>query len=226
MVNNMIDRLVPEINVPILEPINEIIINGKSFRIHPVYDLYGSSEDGFITHVVKRNTRRGTVNSRGYFRFSVGMGKSCSVPRFIWECYHGVINDGRVINHINNNKNDNRLCNLQLITQQQNCEKAAKNRDYSFSKKNYENRKCVRAINCNDNTESFYNSLYAVNQHLGINAGIVKMVCEGLNRCKSGISKVDGCRYKFNYIRRGELPEDHKRSANIRPKRKKKDKQE
>jgi hypothetical protein len=92
--------------------------------------------------------------------------------------------------------------------------------------KNLRNRKYVKAINCNDNTESFYNSLYAVNQHLGINVGIVQMVCEGLNNCKSGISKKDGCRYKFNYITKEELPEDCKKSAHKHPKRKKKDKQE
>jgi hypothetical protein len=92
-------------------------------------------------------------------------------------------------------------------------------RDYSFAAKNYKNRKYVRAVNCVDNVESFYNSLYAVNQHLGINAGTVKMACEGLNNVKSGISKKDGCRYKFNYISREELPEDHKKSANMRSRR-------
>ena len=34
--------------------------------------------------------------------------------------------------------------------------------------------------------------MYAIQQYLGINAGIVKMVCEGINRCKTGISKKNG----------------------------------
>jgi hypothetical protein len=126
-----------------------------------------------------------------------------------------------LIIHLNNKKEDNRLCNLLEMTKRQTYEEVTMNRDHLLNMKNLRNRKYVRAINCNDNIESFYNSLYAVNHHLGINAGIVKMVCEGLNNCKSGISKVDGCRYKFNYISKEELPEDHKRSANKHPKRKK-----
>ena len=42
--------------------------------------------------------------------------------------------------------------------------------------------------------------MYVVQQHLGINAGIVKMICKKINNCKTGISKKDGCPYKFEYI--------------------------
>ena len=40
------------------------------------------------------------------------------------------------------------------------------------------------------------------NNILGINAGIVKMVCEGINNCKTGISKQDNCHYKFEYVKK------------------------
>ena len=123
-----------------------------------------------------------------------------------------------MIDHINNVKDDNRLCNLQLMTQQQNCKKSAKNRDYSFVAKNHENRKCVKATNQNTNEVTYFKSVYAVQQYLGINVGIVKMVCEGLNNCKSGVSKKDGCSYTFKYVREDDLPADCKKSANIRPK--------
>ena len=71
-----------------------------------------------------------------------------------------------MIDHINNNKEDNRLCNLQLVTQQQNCKKSAENRDYKFVAINHENKKCVKAINQNTNEVSYYNSMYAVQQYL------------------------------------------------------------
>ena len=45
-----------------------------------------------------------------------GIQKRYQVHRFVWECYNGIIPDGKVINHINNDKEDNRLCNLQLMT--------------------------------------------------------------------------------------------------------------
>ena len=124
-----------------------------------------------------------------------------------------------VIDHINDDKEDNRLCNLQLVTQQQNCKKSAKHRDYSFVANNHKNRKCVKAINKDTNEISYFKSMYAINQHLSINEGIVKMVCEGLNYCKSGVSKKDGHRYTFKYIKEEDLPDNHIKSKNIRPRK-------
>lgn len=47
----------------------------------------------------------------------------CVVHRFIFKCYNCIIPNGKVIDHIN----DNRLVNLQLMTPSQNCKKAAQN---------------------------------------------------------------------------------------------------
>jgi hypothetical protein len=232
MVKNILDAPIPEINVPILKPVNEIIINGKSFRIHPVYDLYGSSEDGFVTHIVRRNPRRGSKKSNGYLSVAVRKqverkGKSYQSHRFIWECYNGVIQGNKVVDHINDEKEDNRLYNLQLITQQQNCMKSAKNRDYSFAMKGRRNKKCVKAVNYSNNEVTYFDSIYATRQHLDINHALIWMACGGLNGVKFCISKKDGCRYKFNYITKEELPEDYKKSSGKhKKKRKKKDKQE
>ena len=63
--------------------------------------------------------------------------------------------------------------------------------------------------------------MYAVQQHLGINAGIIKMICEGINRCKSGNSKKDGQRYKFEYINPETTPHDYKKWTQTGQKRQK-----
>ena len=108
------------------------------------------------------------------------------------------------------------LFNLQLLTQKENCKKSAKNRDYKFITEIKNNKKCVKATNIETNEVSYFNSMYAVYQHLGINFGIVKMVCEGLNRCKSGISKKDGKSYKFEYVKNEDVPDNYKKSYNLR----------
>ena len=56
-------------------------------------------------------------------------------------------NCNKVTDHINDDKADNRLSNLQIMTQQANCKKSAKNREYSFAAVNHKNRRCVKATN-------------------------------------------------------------------------------
>ena len=202
----------------------EITINERVYVTHPIYNLYAGSKDGKIIHIIKQVPHVGNKSNRGYMKVSVRKHaqsgqKSYQVHRFIWKCFNGIISDDKVIDHINNKEEDNRLCNLQLVTHQQNCKKSAKDRDYKFNAKNHENRRCVKATNKNTNEMIYFNSMYAIQQHLEINVGIVKMVCEGLNNCKSGKSKKDGHYYTFEYIKKEELPDNYKKSANKRPRK-------
>ena len=201
---------------------SNIEINNCVYKVHPVYNLYASDENGNIIHLVRQVPSAGQKHKSGYLACMVrkhGQNgqKGYYVHRFVYECFNGIIPDGKVIDHVNNIKDDNRLCNLQLMSHQENCKKSAKRRDYTFAAKNHQNKKCVKATNSDTNEVSYYNSMYAIHQHLGINAGIVKMVCEGINNCKTGISKQDNCHYKFEYVKKKEMPDDHKKSANVRP---------
>ena len=181
-----------------------------------------ANENGVVINVVNKK-QIGNKTKFGYIQCTVRKrGKNQKrhfIHRFVWECYNGLIPDDKVIDHINNKKDDNRLCNLQLLTTSENIKKSVKNRDYSFAAKNHQNKKSIKATNINNNEVSYYNSLYAVQQHLGINAGIVKMISEKLNNCKTGISKKNGNSYKFEYIEKEDMPNDYKKSANIKPKR-------
>ena len=199
-----------------------IEINNCVYKVHPVYNLYASDKNGNIIHLVRQVPNPGHKLQSGYLSCMVRKHgekrqKTYFVHRFAYECFNGKIPDGKVIDHVNNKKDDNRLCNLQLLTQQENCKKSSERRDYTFAAKNHQNKKFVKATNIETNEISYYNSMYAINQYLGINAGIVKMVSEGLNRCKTGISKKNNCHYKFEYVNEQDMPADYKKSANIRP---------
>ena len=199
-------------------------IENVYYYIHPVYNLYAADRKGNIINIIKKVPIKGQKQANGYLQCFVRKHaqkgqKHCYVHRFVWECFNGVIPEGKVIDHINDIKDDNRLCNLQLMTQQENCKKSAKNRDYTFAAKNHENGKCVKAINIETKEITYYNSLYATQQHLGINVGIVSMCCQGINNYKSGMSKKDGKHYKFEYVKKEEMPDDYFKSANIRPRK-------
>ena len=203
---------------------NKIEIENCVYKVHPVYNLYASDGNGNIIHLVRQVPSIGQKHKSGYLMCVVrkhGQNgqKGYMVHRFVYECFNGIIPDGNVIDHVNNIKDDNRLCNLQLMSQQENYKKSAKRRDYTFAAKNHQNKKCVKATNSDTNEVSYYNSMYAVNQHLGINAGVVKMVCEKINSCKTGLSKIDNHYYKFEYVNKQDMPDNYKKSANIRSNR-------
>ena len=190
---------------------NKIEIENCVYKVHPVYNLYASDENGNIIHLVRQVPSPGQKHKSGYSfcmvrKHGQNGQKGYYVHRFVYECFNGIIPDGKVIDH-----DDNRLCNLQLMTQQENCKKSAKRRDYTFVAKNHQNKKCVKATNSDTNEVSYYNSMYAVNQHLGINAGVVKMVCEKINSCKTGISKIDNHCYKFEYVNKQDMPDNYKK---------------
>ena len=65
----------------------------------------------------------------GYKVVSIRNGETkmqCRIHRIVWIAEHGVIPDGYVVDHINNDKQDNRRCNLQLLTPAENSTKARK----------------------------------------------------------------------------------------------------
>ena len=198
---------------------SNIEIKNCVYKLHSVYDLYAANEDGDIINIVKKD-HIGYKHYTGYMYCSVRKygqksQKRYRVHRFIWECFNGLIPNDKVIDHINDIKDDNRLCNLQLVTSSENSKKSAKNRDYSFVKHNNKNKKCVRATDTSTNEVSYYNSLYVFQQNLNINAGIVKVVCDQTYGRKTGISKKDGHSYKFEYVKKEDMPDDYIKAANI-----------
>lgn len=66
-------------------------------------------------------------NVNGYLCVSIRNGETkmlCRIHRIVWIAAHGIIPDGYVIDHINNDKQDNRLSNLQMLTPEDNSHKA------------------------------------------------------------------------------------------------------
>ncbi|EKK5411216.1 HNH endonuclease [Enterobacter cloacae] len=54
--------------------------------------------------------------------------------RVAWILVHGAIPHGKQIDHINGIRDDNRLCNLRLVTQRENDQNRRKARGYSWNK--------------------------------------------------------------------------------------------
>lgn len=127
----------------------KIEINDCVYRVHPVYDSYAADKNGNVINIIKQTLQKGNKNYGGYLLFSAwkkgqnGI-KTYQVHRFVYECFIGLIPHGKVTDHINNVRDDNTLRNLQLMSQQQNCKKLAKGRDYKFTAKNHQIKKMCK----------------------------------------------------------------------------------
>ena len=101
-----------------------IIHEGKTYFCHPIYTNYGSSKDGYIINCKRLKPRKGRLRLDGYLGTSVcnqNSKKKYQAHRFIWEAVNQqIIPDGYQIHHINNDKQDNAIDNLELVTGQQN----------------------------------------------------------------------------------------------------------
>lgn len=66
-------------------------------------------------------------NGTGYYQIKLRYNKkryNRYVHRLIWETFNGIIPKNMEINHINHNKSDNSLSNLELVTHRDNLKKA------------------------------------------------------------------------------------------------------
>ena len=137
----------------------------------------------------------GCINNSGYLRIGVsdgGIGKDYLKHRFVFECFHGKINDAKlVVDHMNNIKIDNRLENLQSITQSQNIKK--------------EHRKGanlppirVQAINTNSGESFDYDSIKKCSKGLDIDIASIARVLNGIQ--KTATSKLDKNKYYFKKL--------------------------
>jgi len=92
---------------------------------------YYATRDGRIFNSNDRelNPYRHTNGYRQFKTFeNGGVTTPYYVHRFVWEYFNGEIPQGLEINHINEDKSDNRLENLELVTKKQNIRKRSYNK--------------------------------------------------------------------------------------------------
>ena len=62
--------------------------------------------------------------SRGYLSIEIERGKKHRAHRLVYEAFKGPIPDGLFVDHVNGVKTDNRLANLEVVTHQENMNRA------------------------------------------------------------------------------------------------------
>ena len=153
---------------------------------------YEASRDGIV-----RNRRLkkpvGVVSNAGYLRFAAGRKKYLN-HRIAYECFNGLIEDGFVIDHKKNNKNDNSLQNLQAVTQSQNTKKGETGK---YGKQ----KRPVVSFDTETNEQKTFHSMNAAAKYFDICTPSVQKVAEQIY--KSATSKKNGHTIQFKYITPG-----------------------
>ncbi len=166
------------------------------FQPHPVFDLYEANDRGIIRN---RKTKKviGFITNMGYLMVTVRETTTnqvnCYNHRFVYEVFCGIIPKNLVINHINNVKTDNRLENLELVTQKENVKKGRGGNGSNFRCP----AKPVISLNLETDEEMKFKSISAAAKHYKINPRAVKFVADGTT--KSAFSSEYNVRICFRY---------------------------
>ena len=104
------------------------------FHYHPIYTNYGVNKYGQIYNKKTKRCSIGSIQSTGYLMTTLKqIGLPCKhflVHRFVYECYNGDIPDKMQINHIDSNRQNNCVDNLELVTRSENMKLAYKAKKY------------------------------------------------------------------------------------------------
>lgn len=98
----------------------------------------------------------------------------------------GAIREGMVVDYINNCKTDDRLKNLQLLTQKENNQKS--------------NDKSIISINLQTSKEKLFVSVKTSAIELNIDASSISSICRKVKHHKTATSKNDGNKYSFKFV--------------------------
>ena len=95
--------------------------NNKTYFVHPTFQNYAASADGYIINRKRLQPRKGYLSENGYYIISPGPYNTCPAHRFVYEAVNqSIIPPGMQINHINSNRQDNSRQNLSLVTPSEN----------------------------------------------------------------------------------------------------------
>ena len=128
----------------------KILNGGKKFYIHPTFSKYAASKEGEILNVKTGRILKKNLTYQGYYQFKVNdkkltKPKNYYIHRFEWECVKGDIPEGFVIDHIDSNKTNNKIENLQLQLSQKILEKEIVNLLYHLILK-ITNKKIMKVL--------------------------------------------------------------------------------
>ena len=162
----------------------------------PGYEgLYQASNLGRIRSLKRNKVRilKPCRNKNGYYMVNLyrnNVSKVSSVHRLVWLVFNGPVPEGLQINHRDEDKANNALLNLELVTPSQNVNYGTRNKRISEKL-----GKRIQMLDKNNNTLKTFNSLKEAAQFLNKNKNTA---CSNISCCLHGhIKYAYGYKWKF-----------------------------
>lgn len=163
---------------------------------HPKFQKYYATDNGEVFRIKGNRPLKAYPDKYGYFSIMLRLNKKTHkvrLNRFVYECFKGLIPNGYVIDHIDNDSGNDSISNLQMVTQQNNIIKKFE-RGYKIQNK----KKGVEAENVDTNIKEVFKSIYRAGKTINICSPSVRRCCEHQQR--TAIQRGTGIHYKFSYI--------------------------
>lgn len=120
------------------------------------------------------------VNENGYYfvcLYTNGKGKQLRVNRLVWMTFNGKIPDGMEVNHNNEDKSDNSLLNLSLMSHIDNSNWGSRNERISKTMTNGVTSKAVIQYSLNGEHITEYPSIAEVNRQTNYDISLIQKCC-------------------------------------------------
>ena len=167
-------------------------------KTHPIYDLYEANNLGEIRKkkiglTDDQGWRKGNRNITGYLIVSV-RGKdedphTCTSHRFVYECFNGIITNKELqTDHIDDDKTNNNINNLQLLTRSGNNKKSMINRKEileQIQKNAHAQKRQIKGYNLETKETHFFKSKNQASKFYGCSPALVYLICEGKNKAQT-----------------------------------------